>query len=69
MKPKLKPLGTDRLTLKQDEPLSIFAFNFNLRRYRVASTATRSTIGWCRLGLADIARLVSHPTRFELSLF
>ena len=33
MKPKLKPPGTERLKLKCDDPLSIFAFNFNLRRY------------------------------------
>ena len=36
MKPKLKALGTKRLTLKRDEPLSSFAFKFNLRRYNKA---------------------------------
>ena len=33
MKPTLKAPGTERLTLKYDEPLSNFAFKFNLRRY------------------------------------
>jgi hypothetical protein len=33
IKPTLKPAGTKRLKLKCDEPLSNFAFNFNLRRY------------------------------------
>ena len=37
MKPKLKAPGTKRLTLKCDEPLSSFAFKFNLRRYSEAS--------------------------------
>ena len=31
--PRLKPPGTKRLTLKCDESLSNFAFNFNLRHY------------------------------------
>jgi len=33
MKPALKAPGTERLKLKHDEPLSNFAFKFNLRRY------------------------------------
>ena len=33
IKPKLNPPGTNVLTLKYDEPLSNFAFKFNLRRY------------------------------------
>ena len=33
IKPTLKPPGTQRLKLKYDEPLSNFAFKFNLRRY------------------------------------
>jgi hypothetical protein len=33
IKPTLKPPGTKRLVPKWDEPLSDFAFNFNLRRY------------------------------------
>jgi hypothetical protein len=37
MKPKLKPPGTKRLTLKCDEPLSSFAFKLNLRRYIAAA--------------------------------
>jgi len=31
----LKPPGTKRLKLKHDEPLSNFAFNFNVQRYTV----------------------------------
>jgi len=37
IKPTLTAPGTKRLKLKCDGPLSIFAFNFNLRRYTVAS--------------------------------
>ena len=33
MKPTLKAPGSERLKLKCDEPLSNFAFKFNLRRY------------------------------------
>jgi len=33
MKPTLKAPGTNRLKLKPEEPLSSFAFKFNLRRY------------------------------------
>ena len=33
IKPTLKAPGTERLKLKCDEPLSNFAFKFNLRRY------------------------------------
>ena len=36
MKLTLKAPGAKRLKLKYDEPLSNFAFNFNLRRYTVA---------------------------------
>ena len=37
IKPKLKPPGTKRLKLKNDEPLSNFALKFNLRRYSKAN--------------------------------
>ena len=33
MNPELKAPGTNLLTLKYDELLSTFAYNFNLRRY------------------------------------
>jgi hypothetical protein len=36
MKLTLKPPGAKRSKLNHDEPLSNFAFNFNLRRYAVA---------------------------------
>jgi hypothetical protein len=38
IKPTLKAPGDNPLTLKYDEPLSTFAFKFNLRRYTVAVT-------------------------------
>jgi len=37
IKPKLKPPRTKRLKLECDELLSIFAFNFNLRRFMMGS--------------------------------
>ena len=48
IKPVLKARKSKRLKLKVDEPLSSFAFNFNLRRYSTG-TATRSVVGWCSL--------------------
>jgi len=38
IKPKSKLPGTKCLKLKCDEPLSCFAFNFNLRRYSKAAS-------------------------------
>ena len=42
IKPTLNAPGTKRLILKCDEPLSDFAFNFNLRRYTEARRVTWS---------------------------
>jgi hypothetical protein len=44
MKPTLKALGTKRLNLKYDVPLSNVTFKFNLRRYNLAEcrSATKS---------------------------
>ena len=39
IKPTLKAPGIKRLKLKYDEPLSNFAFKFNLRRYSAAAGA------------------------------
>jgi hypothetical protein len=39
VKPTLKAPKTKRLKPKSDAPLSIFAFNFNLRRYSVGCVA------------------------------
>jgi hypothetical protein len=39
--PTLKALGTKRLKLKCDEPLSNFAFKFNLRRYTLEGTSVQ----------------------------
>jgi len=41
IRPTLKAPGTKRLTLKCDESLSNFAFNFNLRRYSLAGGISR----------------------------
>ena len=40
MKPMLKALKTMRLKLKCDEPLSSFAFKFNLHRYTTMRSKT-----------------------------
>ena len=51
MKPVLKAPGTMLLKLRYDEPLSNFAFNFNLRRY--ISAGDRSGTGrsaWATTG-------------------
>jgi hypothetical protein len=47
IKPTFKPPGTKRLKLQRDNPLSNFAFNFNLRLYSsaAASTSARSKAG------------------------
>ena len=39
IKPTLKPPGTKLLKPEYDEPLSNFAFSFNLRRYTAVSGA------------------------------
>jgi hypothetical protein len=48
IKPTLKAPGTKRLKLKHDEPLSRFAFKFNLRRFNSARTRPRATGCWTR---------------------
>jgi hypothetical protein len=45
MKPKLKPPGTERLTLKHDELLSKCAFKFNLRRYNLVGASANGGCG------------------------
>jgi hypothetical protein len=48
MKPELKAPGTNLLTLKSDDPLSTFAFKFNLRRYNTAANVpSPSNCGSC----------------------
>ena len=44
IKPKLKPPGAKRLKHKHDEPLSSFAFKFNLRRYNPVKRAVHLTL-------------------------
>jgi len=43
VKPTLKAPGTKRLKPKYDEPLSKFAFKFNLRRYNEVHNVTIHT--------------------------
>jgi len=57
MKPKLKAPGINLLTLKFDEPLSTFAFKFNLRRYNMAEALP---------SLAERMRAAGLPLSSEL---
>ena len=41
IKPTLKALRIKLLKLKYDKPLSIFAFNFNLRRHNLDASGSR----------------------------
>jgi len=43
-KPMLKAPGRTRLTLKYDDPLSNFAFNFHLRRYTSVDVLSHSAV-------------------------
>jgi hypothetical protein len=56
IKPKLIPPGTKRLNIQSDEPLSNFAFNFNLRRcnqeYPVTVTYDDDGVGRCTSSLS-----------------
>ena len=45
MRPEFKAPGTNLLTLEYDEPLSTFAFKFNLRRYTAATSTARQGAG------------------------
>ena len=63
MKPKLKAPGPKCLTLKCDEQLSIFAFNFNLRRYievvfSVSGGGVKRVVGASAAGLTPFAPVV-----------
>jgi hypothetical protein len=50
MKPVLTASGMTLLKLRSDEPLSNFAFKFNLRRYILVAPVLRE-VGRCRLTL------------------
>jgi hypothetical protein len=57
IKPTVEAPGTDHLKLDYDHLLSIFALNFNLRRYNVvARRVTAADV--CGLGPTDAARHV-----------
>ena len=65
IKPNLKAPGSKRLKLKYDEPLSNFAFNFNLRRYIEAEDARILT------DMSLMRRMYGrglHPSTFQLNL-
>ena len=65
IKPNLKAPGSKRLKLKYDEPLSNFAFNFNLRRYIEAEDARILT------DMSLMRRMYGrglHPCTFQLNL-
>ena len=57
IKPTLKAPGTMRLKLKHGKPLSSFAFNPKLRRYRMA--ANPAAIAEARRGLRE--RMLASP--------
>ena len=59
IKPKLKPLGTERLKLKYDEPPSNFAFEFNLRHNNEAAAADADREMDEEMG-ADAAGVMDH---------
>ena len=63
MKPMLKASGTKRLKLKYDKLLSIFGFNYNLRRYSVVSLHLPLTPGTYHLidDAAVVGRCRSTP--------
>jgi len=45
MTPVLKPPGSPLLKVRYDGPLSVFAFNFNVRRYSMVYSALKTAIG------------------------
>ena len=60
-KPTLKAPGTKRLKLTYDEPVSNFAFKFNLRRYRVVMCVGDAELemrGRCSAGQKVLACLI-----------
>jgi len=54
VKPRLKPLGTERLKLNCGILLSTSAFNCNLRQHTVAVTAAGGLMSW---GAAEFGQL------------
>jgi len=58
IKPTLKAHRTERLKLTHDEPLSNFAFRFNMRRYTerellLSPSFGPTVVGRCRLTLSN----------------
>jgi len=63
IKPTLKAPGIKRFKLKYDGLLSIFAFNFNLRRYNKAEFAPESIgkVSGAARGLCQWAGAYTRP--------
>jgi hypothetical protein len=59
IKPQMKAPGAERLKLEYDKTLSSFAFNFNLRRYRMATRVLRC--GVRRGGCGSTAGAYTRP--------
>jgi hypothetical protein len=58
-----KPPGTERLKLKCDDPLTIFAFKFNLRRYNTVLAFARVAEGGRSVAVVGRRRLtLPHPS-------
>jgi hypothetical protein len=76
MKPELKASGANLLTLSYDEVLSIFTFNFNLRRYKVGAgelveaainTKDSSKVGRCNLRVSKPVLKAPMVSALEIS--
>ena len=60
IKPTLKAPGPNLLTLKCDEPLSTFAFKFNLRRYN--QSLIRDDTNWFYIVVGRCRLTRSNPS-------
>jgi len=68
IKPTLKPPGIKLLTRKHDEPLSNFAFKFNLRRYNWGFGSRRTQRSLGRRGPGQGLALVPISAQLERTL-
>jgi len=71
MKSKLKPPGTERLTLECDRLLSTSAFKFKLCRYTKVMQlrfATHPKVGRCRLTLSNPVLKVLMVSALEATI-
>jgi len=65
-KPVFKAPGTELLKLRCDEPLSCFAFNFNLRRYSSASATLAADVDWRVGDKVVLASSAHNPDEAEV---